>query len=56
METIDLVAITRKIVSSRIAIHSEWYFYFILLSVSPYLFFCCSVTFSDSFQEAEQLL
>ena len=55
METINLVANTRQIVTSRITIPSEWYFYFILLPVGPYLFFCCSVPFCDLFGKAKQL-
>ena len=56
MTTIILVVITRKIVTSRIPIHFEWYFYFILLFASPILFFCCSVPFDNLLKEAEQQL
>ena len=56
MTTIILVAIIRKIVTTRLPIHFEWHFYFILLFAGPILFFYCSVPFSNLLKGAEQLL
>ena len=48
METICLVAITRKIVTIRISIYFEWKFCFFHCHCDSFLFICSSVLFQAS--------